>query len=131
MRLPFNITRTRRWIVTLVNTQCRLAARPVGLPNITDWEIVEGPVESPADGEFLVRVEYLSIDPAMRTWMNAGRSYVPPVGIGEVMRAGGIGRVVDSRHPDFAAGDEVFGMFGVQRYAPSDGRDVTRVDTTL
>jgi NADPH-dependent curcumin reductase CurA len=117
--------------VTLVNTQCRLAARPVGLPKPTDWAFTEEPVPSPADGEFLVRVEYLSIDPAMRTWMNAGRSYVPPVEIGEVMRAAGVGRIVESRHADFAVGDEVYGVFGVQRYALSDGRGVTPVDTTL
>ena len=78
-----------------------------------------------------MRVEYLSVDPAMRTWMNAGRSYVPPVEIGEVMRAGGIGRVVESRNPDFAVGEEVYGVFGVQRYAVSDGRGLTRVDTAL
>ena len=117
--------------MTLVNTQCRLAARPVGLPNISDWEIVEGPVESPADGEFLVRVEYVSVDPAMRTWMNAGRSYVPPVELGEVMRAGGVGRVVESRNANFAVGEEVYGVFGVQRYAVSDGRGLTRVDTAI
>jgi NADPH-dependent curcumin reductase CurA len=117
--------------VTLVNTQCRLAARPVGLAKPTDWTFTDEAVPSPADGEFLVRVEYLSIDPAMRTWMNAGRSYVPPVEIGEVMRAAGIARVVESRHADFAVGDEVYGIFGVQRYALSDGRGVTRVDTTL
>jgi len=117
--------------MTLTNTQCRLAARPVGLPKPSDWEISDEPAGSPADGEFLVRVDYLSVDPAMRTWMNAGRSYVPPVEIGEVMRAGGTGRVIDSRHPDFAVGDEVYGTFGVQRYAVSDGRDVTPVDTTL
>jgi NADPH-dependent curcumin reductase CurA len=114
-----------------VNTVCRLAARPAGLPKPSDWEITDEPAASPADGEFLVRVEYLSVDPAMRTWMNAGRSYVPAVEIGEVMRAGGIGRVVDSRHPDFAVDDEVFGTFGVQRYALSDGAGVTPVDTTL
>jgi NADPH-dependent curcumin reductase len=117
--------------MTRVNTVCRLAARPVGLPKPSDWEVSDEPAGSPADGEFLVQVEYLSVDPAMRTWMNAGRSYVPPVEIGEVMRAGGIGRVIDSRHPDFAAGDEVNGVFGVQRYALSDGRDVSRVDTAL
>jgi NADPH-dependent curcumin reductase CurA len=117
--------------LTLINTQCRLAARPIGLPKPSDWEVIDEPAGSPADSEFLVRVEYLSVDPAMRTWMNAGRSYVPPVEIGAVMRAGGIGRVIDSRHPDFATGDEVFGTFGVQRYALSDGRDVTPVDTTL
>ncbi|MEO8813858.1 MAG: NADP-dependent oxidoreductase [Mycobacterium sp.] len=117
--------------MTLVNTVCRLAARPTGLPMPSDWDVVDEPAGNPAEGEFLVRVEYLSIDPAMRTWMNAGRSYVPPVEIGEVMRAGGIGRVIDSRHPDFAVGDEVFGTFGVQRYALSDGGGVTAVDTTL
>ena len=52
-----------------------------------------------------MQVEYISVDPAMRSWMNAGRSYVPPVEIGEVMRAAGIGRVIDSRHPDFDVGD--------------------------
>jgi NADPH-dependent curcumin reductase len=114
-----------------VNTVCRLAARPVGLPKPSDWEIADEPAGSPADGEFLVRVEYLSVDPAMRTWMNAGRSYVPPVGIGEVMRAGGIGRVIDSRQPGFAVGDHVYGFFGVQRYAISNGDGVTPVDTTL
>lgn len=108
---------------------CRLAARPVGLPKSADWEVVEESVESPGAGEFLVRVEYLSIDPAMRTWMNAGRSYMPGVEIGAVMCAGGIGRVIDSRHPDFGVGDEVHGMFGVQRYALSNGVGVTPVDT--
>jgi NADPH-dependent curcumin reductase len=117
--------------MTPINTQCRLAARPIGLPKPSDWEVIDEPAGSPSDGEFLVRVEYLSVDPAMRTWMNAGRSYVPPVGIGEVMRAAGIGRVINSCHPDFAAGDEVYGVFGVQRYALSDGRDVTPVDTSL
>jgi NADPH-dependent curcumin reductase CurA len=118
-------------MVTPVNTQCRLAARPVGLAKPTDWTFTDQAVPNPADGEFLVRVEYLSIDPAMRTWMNAGRSYVPPVEIGAVMRAAGIARVVESRHADFAVGDEVYGVFGVQRYALADGRGVTRVDTTL
>jgi NADPH-dependent curcumin reductase CurA len=67
----------------------------------------------------------------MRSWMNAGRSYVPPVEIGEVMRAGGIGRVIDSRHPQYAVGEHLYGVFGVQRYAVSDGSGVTRVDTTV
>ncbi len=118
-------------IVTLVNAQCRLAARPVGLPKPSDWDVVEEPAADPGGGEFRVQVEYLSIDPAMRSWMNEGRSYVPPVGIGEVMRAAGIGRVMDSRHPGFQVGEDVYGVFGVQRYAVSDGRGVTRVDTTI
>jgi NADPH-dependent curcumin reductase len=117
--------------VTLVNVQCRLAARPVGLPKPTDWLLVSEPAPEPADNEFRVEMEYLSIDPAMRAWMNPGRSYVPPVEIGEVMRAAGIGRVIDSNHRKFAVDDRVYGVFGVQRYAVSDGRGATRVDTTL
>jgi NADPH-dependent curcumin reductase CurA len=117
--------------VTLVNAQCRLAARPVGLPQASDWSQVEKPAPEPGEGEFLVQVEYLSLDPAMRSWMNAGRSYVPAVEIGEVMRAAGIGRVIDSNHPGYEVGEHLYGVFGVQRYAVSDGAGVTRVDTTL
>ncbi|MBV9943621.1 MAG: NADP-dependent oxidoreductase [Solirubrobacterales bacterium] len=114
-----------------VNAQWRLAARPLGLPKDSDWEYVEEPAAEPADGQFRVAVEYLSLDPAMRGWMNEGRSYVPPVGIGEVMRAFGLGRVTESRHPDFSVGEHVSGVFGVQRYVISDGRNVNRVDTSL
>ena len=63
--------------MTSVNTQCRLAARPTGLPKAPDWAIVDEPIPWAANGEFVVEIDYLSIDPAMRTWMNAGRSYVP------------------------------------------------------
>jgi NADPH-dependent curcumin reductase CurA len=117
--------------VTALNAQWRLAARPVGLPKPSDWEYVEEPAAEPDHGQFQVELEYVSLDPAMRGWMNEARSYVPPVGIGEVMRAGGIGRVTDSRHPDFQDGELVTGMFGVQRYAVSDGRAVRKVDTSL
>ncbi|HEV3263962.1 MAG TPA: NADP-dependent oxidoreductase [Acidimicrobiales bacterium] len=117
--------------MTSINLQCRLAARPIGLPKASDWDFVEEPLTELKNGEFHVQVEFVSVDPAMRSWMNAGRSYVPPVEIGEVMRAGGIGRVIDSRHPDHAVGETVYGVFGVQRYAVSDGRGVTKVDTTL
>ncbi len=117
--------------MTLVNAQCRLAARPVGLPKASDWSLVEEPAPEPGEGEFRVQVEHLSLDPAMRSWMNAGRSYVPGVEIGEVMRAAGIGRVIDSNHPGYEIGEHLYGVFGVQRYAVSDGTGVTRVDTTL
>lgn len=111
-----------------INRQVRLAARPVGEPRPTDWEHVEEPVGQPGDGEFLVQVLCLSIDPAMRGWMNAGRSYIRPVELGEVMRAGAVGRVIESRHSGFAVGDHVSGSFGVQEYCVSNGRDVIKVD---
>src|SRR4029077_1184805 len=114
-----------------VNHQFRLAARPVGMPKPSDWSYTEEPVGEPDEGRFLVQVEYLSLDPAMRGWMNDARSYVPPVGLGEVMRAGAVGRVVASRHPGFAVGDHVSGVFGVQEYAISDGGGVYPIDVSL
>ncbi|MFY9314186.1 MAG: NADP-dependent oxidoreductase [Burkholderiales bacterium] len=100
----------------LQNRQYRLAARPVGLAKASDWNMTTEPVAEPGEGQVLVKVLQLSLDPAMRGWMNEGRSYIPPVGIGEVMRAGGIGKVVSSKSPMFAAGDLVAGSFGVQEY---------------
>lgn len=103
-------------LASLVNHQVRLAARPVGLPKSSDWQFTEEKVAEPAEGGVLVQVLALSLDPAMRGWMNEGKSYIPPVGIGEVMRAGGIGRVIASRSPAFAVGDHVTGSPGVQEY---------------
>ncbi len=109
----------------------KLAARPVGLPGRDDWEYFEEEVGEPGEGQLLVEVAYISLDPAMRGWVNEGRSYIPPVGIGEVMRALGIGRVLASGHPDFAEGDTVSGLFGVQQYALADGGGLIKVDSSL
>jgi NADPH-dependent curcumin reductase CurA len=117
--------------MSTANIGCRLAERPTEKLSASNWSIVEEPKPVAAERQFVVHIDYLSIDPAMRTWMNAGRSYVPPVQIGEVMRALGVGRVVESRHPDFAVGDTVSGIFGVQRYALSDGAEVNKIDTAL
>ena len=114
-----------------VNRQFRLAARPVGLPRRSDWNITEEPVREPGDGEVLVKVLYISLDPAMRGWMNEGKSYIPPVEIGEVMRAGAAGRVIASRHPDCKAGDLVTGVFGVQEYATVPGKQLVRADARV
>jgi NADPH-dependent curcumin reductase len=114
-----------------VNHQIRLAARPVGLPKPSDWEFTEEPVGEPGEGEVLVKTRYLSLDPAMRGWMNDARSYIPPVGIGEVMRAGGAGEVIASRHPSLSEGDQVSGLLGAQEYAAVSGDAVTKVDTGM
>jgi NADPH-dependent curcumin reductase len=113
------------------NTQVRLAARPTGLPKASDWEIVEEPLPAPGDGEFTVAISHLSLDPAMRGWMNAGASYIEPVDIGAVMRAGAVGEVTASQHPGFPVGEHVAGAFGVQEHALSDGAGVTKVDPSL
>ena len=103
-------------LTILINHQVRLAARPVGLPKANDWQFTEEAVAEPAEGGVLIKTLALSLDPAMRGWMNEGKSYIPPVGIGEVMRAGGIGLVIASRNPAFAVGDHVTGGPGVQEY---------------
>jgi NADPH-dependent curcumin reductase CurA len=103
----------------------------MGLPVREDWNLTTEPVPAPAEGQFVVKVDYISLDPAMRGWMNEGKSYIPPVGLGEVMRAGAAGTVTESRHPGFKAGDAVSGGFGVQEYAVSDGKGVVKVDTRL
>jgi len=117
--------------MTSHNHQFRLLARPVGLPRSSDFEFVEEALREPAEGEFLVRNDYISLDPAMRGWMNDRKSYVPPVGIGEVMRAIAAGEVIASRHGGFKVGDKVTGVFGVQEYAISNGKGVYCVDTAF
>jgi NADPH-dependent curcumin reductase CurA len=114
-----------------VNHQFRLSARPVGLPKPSDWSYVEEPVGEPGAGELLVKIEYVSLDPAMRGWMNDSRSYIPPVGIDEVMRAFAAGEVVASNDPDVAVGEHVGGLLGVQEYAVANGKGVFKLDTSL
>jgi NADPH-dependent curcumin reductase CurA len=116
---------------TLVNHQFKLAKRPVGMVQRSDFEYVEAAVAEPGEGEVLVKILYISLDPAMRGWMNEGKSYVPPVGIGEVMRAGAVGRVITSRDPNIAVGDHVVGVLGVQEYAIAKGKGLTKVDPKL
>ena len=115
----------------LTNHQFKLARRPVGMVQRSDFEYVEAPVLQPGDGEVLVKILYISLDPAMRGWMNEGKSYIAPVGIGEVMRAGAVGRVVASNDPGVAVGDHVVGALGVQEYAVAKGKGLTKVDPGL
>jgi NADPH-dependent curcumin reductase CurA len=114
-----------------VNHQIRLAARPVGLPKSSDWSHTEEQVPEPGEGQALVKVLYVSLDPAMRGWMNEGRSYIAPVGVGDVMRALAAGRVVASNHPKLAVGDHVTGLLGAQEYAVVSGDALGKVDAEL
>src|SRR3954451_21777316 len=109
------------------NHQIRLAARPSGLPKAGDWDFTEEPAREPGDGQILVKTLYLSLDPAMRGWMNEGRSYIEPVGIGDVMRAGGVGRVVASSHPDYSEVAAVTGILNAQEYATVPGDAVQKI----
>ena len=113
------------------NRMVKLARRPKGMVTREDFAFEDGPVPEPGPGEFRVAVQYVSLDPAMRGWMNEARSYVPPVALGDVMRAGAAGIVETSNHPGFKPGDGVNGLFGVQKYAISKGERVIKVDTSL
>ena len=100
----------------LINHQVRLASRPHGLPTRANWSFTEEAVTQPGPGGVLVKTLYLSLDPAMRGWMNEGKSYIAPVEIGAVMRAGGVGQVIASDNPAFAVGDFVNAGLDVQEY---------------
>ena len=113
------------------NRQFLLAKRPVGAATRETFTYQEVPVGEPQAGQILVKNEYLSLDPAMRGWMNEGKSYIPPVGLGEVMRALGVGKVIASNNPGFAVGDYVNGALGVQDYFLGEPRGFYKVDPKL
>jgi NADPH-dependent curcumin reductase CurA len=118
------------------NRQIRLARRPTGMVVRDDWSFTTETAGEPDEGGVLVKTLALSLDPAMRGWMNEGKSYIAPVGIGEVMRAGGIGKVVASKNPAFAVGERVNGALGVQEYARFDAAQLgkgalTKIDLRL
>lgn len=115
----------------LVNRQYRLVRRPVGMPVREDFQYAETPVTAPGPGEVLVKALYLSLDPAMRGWMSEARSYMPPVELGEVMRAGMAARVVASNDPKFAPGAYVTGILGAQEYALARADELTPVDPAV
>lgn len=115
----------------MINRQVVLAARPVGFPVDSDFRLVENPVPVIADGQFLIRGEYLSVDPYMRGRMNDTASYAEPLAIGEVMVGELVGRVVESKHRRFKVGRYVTGMFGWQEYAVSNGEGVRKLNPAL
>jgi NADPH-dependent curcumin reductase CurA len=102
---------------TLTNKMLKLKTRPTGAVTSSHFELVEESIPDLEEGQILVKVLYLSFDPTQRGWLNDVKSYVPPVQIGEVMRAGSVGQVIDSRDSNFKSGDIVQGSFGWQEYA--------------
>ena len=107
--------------MTETNRRMILAQRPTGMVDDTIVTMEEAPVPEPGDGEYVVKVSHVSIDPTIRTWMDDAPGYLPPIGIGEVVRSGGLGTVVASRNDEFPVGTTVFGMLGWQDYALVDG----------
>lgn len=117
--------------MSVINHQVKLAARPVGQVQASDWQFAQEEARAPGAGEVQIKVLFTSLDPAMRGWINEGESYMPPVAVGEVMRALGVGRVVASNNPAFAVGDHVSGLLGVQEYAISNGQGLFKVDPKM
>lgn len=109
------------------NQQIRLASRPHGWVTEKNFDVTAGPVPKPAEGQVLVRNIFMSVDPYMRGRMNDVKSYVAPFQVGEVLQAGVVGQVVESRNPTFAAGDYVNGMLGWENYSLSNGQGIYKV----
>ena len=114
-----------------INRQIRLAGRPVGLPKDSDWELVEEAMPTPGPGQVVVKNRFLSVDPAMRGWMNDRKSYVPPLPLGSVMRALTVGEVVTSKNTSFVEGDSGAGLGGIQTFSLGDGTDLQKIDLSL
>ncbi|MFL5025458.1 MAG: NADP-dependent oxidoreductase [Microvirga sp.] len=114
--------------MTEQNLQILLASRPVGHPSPDNFEFVQTPIPSPGEGQVLLKIRYLSLDPYMRGRMSAAKSYAASVEIGQVMEGGTVAEVLESRHPDYAAGDMVLSYSGWQAHALSDGTDLRKLD---
>ena len=106
----------------MINKQLILKNRPIGLPDKDTWELQEVPVPEIQDGEVLVQQLYISLDPAMRGWMNDVKSYIPPIALGDVMRAGSVGKIIASKHPHLKEGIYISGWGGVQQYVVTNGK---------
>ena len=115
-----------------MNKQLILAKRPIGMPDADTWKLEEKQLPIVGEGEVLIEQHYISLDPAMRGWMNETRSYIPPVQLGDVMRAGTVGKVVEANnHPKYKVGDYLTGWGGVQQYTVTNGDNYYAVDPKL
>ena len=108
----------------MINKKMILINRPTGIPEKNTWSFEEELISDIKDGQILIKHQYISLDPAMRGWMNNSKSYIPPVEIGTVMRAGTVGEVIQvNNNTNFKVGDFVSGWGGVQEYSISDGKN--------
>lgn len=114
--------------MTDMNLQVLLASRPAGRPSADNFRFVEAAVPSPGEGQVLLKILYLSLDPYMRGRMSAAKSYAASVEIGEIMEGGTVAEVVESRHPDYKVGDLVLSYSGWQSFALSDGTGLRKLD---
>lgn len=114
-----------------VNRRILLNSHPFGVPTVDDFFLQKAAIPVPADGQLLLRTQFLTLDPYMRGRMSNAPSYAAPVAVGDVMVGGTISRVQESRHPDYKVGDLVLGYSGWQDYAISDGSAINKLDTLM
>lgn len=115
-----------------MNKQVILRKRPVGFPDESTWSMNENSIPEPKEGEVLIQHHYISLDPAMRGWINSNKSYIEPVAIDDVMRAGSIGKVIKANnHPRYKEGDCLTGWGGVQQYVTTNGDGWHKVDSSI
>ncbi len=112
----------------MINPQITLAARPQGMVKESDMSYIEKPIPVLEEGQLLVENEYISLDPAIRGWMNAGTTYIKGIEIGEPIRAFAAGRIIASKNEKFAKGEYVWGLLGAQKYAVSSGVGLVKAD---
>lgn len=109
----------------------RLAQRPVGIPSAETWRIDSEKMPELAPHDFAIAIEYISLDPAMRGWLDDRPSYLPPVDIGAIMRAGSLGTIIDSKNSRFPVGSKVVGNFGATEIAISNGTGASIINPEL
>ncbi len=114
-----------------MNKQVLLEKRPIGMPSADTWEQTSTPIPDCPEGHILIQNHYISLDPAMRGWLNDAKSYIAPVGIGEVMRSSGVGQIIESKNEKFKVGDYVVGGSGVQQYCAVDVAGWVKVDPNM
>jgi NADPH-dependent curcumin reductase CurA len=115
-----------------MNKQLKFVKRPIGEADASTWSLETNPIPELKEGEILIQQYYVSLDPAMRGWMNDTKSYIEPMELGSVMRAGTVGKVIEVRnHPEFKTGDYVTSKGGVQQYTVSDGKGYRIIDSAL
>ncbi len=114
----------------MVNTKIVLTERPKGAVQDSNFRVEKEKAEALNDGQFLVAIEAISIDPAMRGWMNEGTTYIKGVEIGTVMRSFSAGKVIESKHDNFKVGDHVEGLLGVQTHGITDGKGIRKIDVS-
>ncbi|MDQ0188802.1 NADP-dependent oxidoreductase [Alicyclobacillus cycloheptanicus] len=117
--------------MSIQNSEIRLSARPIGMPTMETFQFVDIDMPTPRDGQVVLKLLYLSVDPYMRGRMSDAKSYVAPFEVGKSFEGEAVAQVVESRHDRYAVGDIVFGRLPWRRYGLSDGHGIRKLDLSI